>query len=304
MVSAAYTGTNNGAGQLLHKGESTMAKQEAVKQQEAVELVTVPANNVIDFSGFTFPVTVVTATPTAESVGFLYSEAIRLRTSGIAAVESKGLANAILAGDSFNLYVQAEALTARGAAEAVERYTTAKATTIRAYGRIADLAVKVGSSVLLTVGTTNNAQKLGFLSSPSITAEAAKAAVIAFVAGEKLNTIKQNLHITVKDSDLPDGEFLNKWLSVHYYGEEEENKEQAEEFKKIKRILSSIVKANVKEIVLSALLADKAREEDNTEEDNEGFQGTIPEEPEVELPKRPIALVEVPKVVEPIATSA
>jgi hypothetical protein len=236
---------------------------------KAVEPIEVPASNVIDFSAFgSASVDTTVSRYTAEAVGFLYSEAVRLRTSALSSAEHTGLRNAILAGNAFNAYVTAESLTIRGGAEAVERHTTVKANTIRAYGRIAELASKVGSFHLLTVGTTNNAQKMLFLSAPAITAEAAKVAITAFVQGEKLNAIKTNLHITVKDSDLPDGEFLNKWLSVHYYGEEEENKEQADEFKTIKRILASIVKKNVKEIILSALLADKAREEDNEVSDD------------------------------------
>jgi hypothetical protein len=227
----------------------------------AVEPIQAPAK-VLTFTGFySAPQTVTTVT--AQSVGFLYTEAVRLRTIGLEQTEASGLKNAIVAGDAFNSFVIAESLTARGAAEAVQKHTTVKPATIRAYGRIADLAAKVHTDRLLLVKTTNNAQKLGFLTASSITEEAAKAAINAFVDGEKLNTIKNNLHIAVKDSDLPDGEYLNKWLTVHYYGEETENQEQAAEFKAIKRILASIVKSNVKEIVLSALLADKAREEDN-----------------------------------------
>jgi hypothetical protein len=246
---------------------------------------------------------------TAQKVGDLYLDAINLRVEGLAKIESEGLARAITAGDSFNLYREQESLTARGGAEAIEKATDGKvkAQTIRAYGRIADLASKVSTSTLLTVGSINSAQTLGFLTNPKISAEAAKNAVIAFVAGTKIKAIRENLNLPVALDSLEGSEFLVAWGSAHLIPVTEEDKEakaKEEQFKQFKRIVKALDKHNLKEVVFGALLAEQARNSDDTVEDTEGFQGTIPEEPETELPKRPTSLVEIPKIIEPIASVA
>jgi hypothetical protein len=233
---------------------------------KAVEPVEAPASNVVDFSSFGSVKPQAVNTLTAQSVAFSYRQAITLRLNGIVLAEKSGLENAILAGDQFNSYIVQESLTARGGAELVEVYSDGiKSATIRAYGRVAELAAKVDTSRLLTVGSINNAQRLGFLTSPKISAESAKGAIEAFVAGTKINVIRESLNLPVDLDSLEGNDFLVQWGTVHLFPETEEDtgrKEKEEQLKAFKRIVKALDKHNLKEIVFGALLAEKAKEED------------------------------------------
>jgi hypothetical protein len=218
---------------------------------------------------------------TAQTVADTYRLAIANGDKVVKNAQAYKLGLAIKAGDAFNLYAISNSLTLRGASEEVAAIEqTLSANTIRSYGRLSQLASKVGTSKLLEVGTIVDAQRLLFLDNKVISTDAAKTAVDSFVSGVKIDAIRESLHLQALENK--EGiDFLTSWVDTHLGSQEtEETKVKASEVKACKKILRAIVKSNVQEYILAALLAGKAHEAD---EDIEEPETLTPFEQEIEI---------------------